>query len=132
MSSKRILVVEDDAGVREACVDILGSHGLDAVGAQDGAAALADIARTAPDLILLDLLMPRATVDGLTFLSRVATSPAAHTPIVILSALGEELAREITGTVTAELHIAAILAKPFDPRTLIQEVERILSIGISV
>ena len=132
MSSKRILIVEDDPSVRETCVDILRSHGHNAVGVEDGAAALADIARTTPDLIVLDLLMPRATVDGLTFLSRVATGSAAQTPIVILSALGEALARELSAPVTAKLHIGAILAKPFDAPTFVQEVERILAIGLPV
>jgi CheY-like chemotaxis protein len=130
MSGKRILVVEDDARVREACVDTLSSLGYTIVAVDDGASGLAEIERTAPDVILLDLLMPRARVDGLEFLSQVAIGPAAHTPVVILSALGEALAKHLSTDITAELRITAVLAKPVALETLVQEVERALGIGI--
>jgi CheY-like chemotaxis protein len=126
MTGKRILVVEDDARVRDACVDMLGSQGHTIVAVDDGADGLAEIARTPPDAIVLDLLMPRAKVDGLEFLSRLAGGPAAHTPIVILSALGEEMAREVSATLAAALCIAAILAKPVLLDTLLREIGCVL------
>ena len=112
MTAKRILVIEDDPRVREATVGVLEDLGHTIVAVDDGASALNEIARDTPDVILLDLVMPRAQVDGLEFLSRVASGPAAHTPVIILSALGETLARHLSTDVTTELRIAAILPKP--------------------
>jgi CheY-like chemotaxis protein len=132
MSGKRILVIEDDPRVREACVDILGELGHTLVAVDDGARALAEIARAAPDVILLDLLMPRAKMDGLEFLSRVATGPAAHTPVIILSALGETLARHLSRDITAELRIAAILPKPVALDALVHEIDRVHAVGTSL
>src|SRR5690349_6622821 len=93
---KRILIIEDDVDVRQACVDILGDLGHTITAVDDGAAALAEIERAAPDVILLDLLLPRAKVDGLGFLSHVASGPAGRTPVIIVSALGETLARHLS------------------------------------
>ena len=126
MTGKRILVVEDDALLRDTCVDILGSQGHTIVAVDDGADALAEIARTPPDVIVLDLLMPRAKVDGLEFLSRIAGSAAAHTPIVILSALGEMMAREVSAPLATALCIAAILGKPVALDTFLREIDRVL------
>jgi CheY-like chemotaxis protein len=130
MTPKRILVVEDDSLVRDACVDILGGRGHTIVAVDDGESGLTEIAQSPPDVILLDLLMPRAKVDGLDFLSQVATGAAAQTPIVILSALGEALARELSAHVTAALRIVAILGKPVALETLVREIERALGIPI--
>ena len=131
MSGKRILVIEDDARVREACVDILGDLGHTIVAVDDGASALAEIEQATPDVILLDLLMPRAKMDGLEFLSEVASGPAAHTPVIILSALGETLARHLSSDLTAELRIAAILPKPVPLDTLVHEIDRAHGVGMS-
>jgi CheY-like chemotaxis protein len=132
MSGKRILVIEDDARVREACIDILGDLGHTIVAVDDGASAIAEIAREAPDVILLDLLMPRAKMDGLEFLSRVASGPAPHIPVIILSALGEALARHLSSDITAELRIAAILPKPVPLDALIHEIDRTHGVGMSL
>ena len=132
MSAKRILVIEDDARVREACIDILSDLGHTIVAVDDGASAVAEIARAAPDVILLDLLMPRAKMDGLEFLSKVARGPAAQTPVIILSALGETLARHLSSEITAELRISAILPKPVALDALVQEIDRVHGAGVSL
>jgi len=132
MSGKRILVIEDDPRVREACIDILGELGHTIVAVDDGASALAEIERATPEVILLDLLMPRAKVDGLDFLSKIANGPAAQTPVIILSALGETLARHLSRDITAELRIAAILSKPVSLDALVHEIDRAYDVGLSV
>ena len=121
---KRILIIEDDAGVRQACVDILVDLGHTITAVDDGATALAEITQAAPDVILLDLLMPRAKMDGLEFLSHVASGPAGRTPVIILSALGAALARHLSNDISAELKIAAVLPKPFALDTLVAEIDR--------
>jgi len=132
MTGKRILVVEDDALVREACVDILADRGHTVVAVDDGETGLAEIAHTAPDVILLDLLMPRAKVDGLEFLSRIAAAAVVQTPIVIVSAVGEALAEEVSSHVAATLRIAAILGKPVGLDRLVQEIDRALGLAVSL
>jgi CheY-like chemotaxis protein len=129
---KRILIVEDDAHVRQACADVLSDLGHTTVAVGDGAGALAEIARAAPDVILLDLLMPRAKVDGLDFLTLIAGGPAAQTPVIILSALGATLARHMSTDVSAGLNIAAVLPKPVALDTLVQEVNRAERVGLSL
>jgi CheY-like chemotaxis protein len=131
VSGKRILVIEDDAQVRQACIDILADLGHTVVAVDDGASALTEIERATPEVILLDLLMPRAKMDGLEFLSQVANGPAVHTPVIILSALGETLARHLSNDITTELRIAAILPKPIALEALVQEIDRAHSAHVS-
>jgi CheY-like chemotaxis protein len=132
MTCKRILIIDDDAHVRQACVDILEDLGHTTIAVDDGASALTEIARATPDVILLDLLMPRAKVDGLDFLSLIARGPAAQTPVIILSALGATLARHMSNEISMGLNIAAVLAKPVALDTLIQEVARAERVGLSL
>jgi len=132
VSGKRILIVDDDAHVRQACADVLSDLGHTTIAVADGAGALAEIERGTPDVILLDLLMPRAEVDGLGFLTLIARGPAAHTPIIILSALGATLARHMSNEVSAGLNIAAVLAKPLALDTLVREVDRAERVGLSL
>jgi CheY-like chemotaxis protein len=132
MTCKRILIIDDDAYVRQACVDILEDLGHTTIAVDDGASALTEIARATPDVILLDLLMPRAKVDGLDFLSLIARGPAAQTPVIILSALGATLARHMSNEISMGLNIAAVLAKPVALDTLIQEVARAERVGLSL
>lgn len=128
MSSGRILVVEDDPWVRGACVDFLGAQGHTIVAVDDGALALAEITRRRPDLILLDLIMPRAELDGVALLSKLAAS-VSTIPIIVLSGLGDALAEAISPEIAATLRIEGILAKPISLDTLTREVERLVGSG---
>jgi CheY-like chemotaxis protein len=84
MSGKRILLVEDDPDVRESCAELLRDLGHTVVAVDDGAVALSEIPRLRPDVILVDLIMPKAELDGVALLSRLAAGP--RIPVVILSA----------------------------------------------
>jgi len=126
MSPKRVLVVEDDPGVRQFCVDALQGLGYALVAVDDGSLALQEIPRFQPDLILLDLIMPRARLDGVGLLSMLARGPACNIPVIILSAFGNALAQEVSPDVTGALHIGAILSKPVSLDTLAREVYRLI------
>jgi CheY-like chemotaxis protein len=82
-----VLVVEDDADLREMMCLLLKQDGLDAQPANDGRDAL-DMLRSGdvqPDVIVLDLMMPR--MDGESFLRERALTPALHAiPVVVLTA----------------------------------------------
>ncbi len=103
--SRRLLVVEDDASIREMIEMILASEGYDVVTARDGAEALAMLSRERPDLILLDMKMPR--MDGWEFARHYAVLPDPKPPIVVITA-AQDTARR-----AAEIGANGYLAKPF-------------------
>jgi DNA-binding response OmpR family regulator len=84
MESKRILLVEDDRFLRRACETSLRQRGFTVIAAADGEEGLR-LARTeAPDLVLLDLLMPK--LPGVEVLRGLKADPATETiPVLILS-----------------------------------------------
>jgi CheY-like chemotaxis protein len=83
----RVLVVDDDPDIRETIASLLEDHGFEVFTARHGQDALAQLhAVGAPDLILLDLLMP--VMDGVEFIQalREANGPLAKVPVVVVSA----------------------------------------------
>ena len=101
----RVLVVDDDEGICEAVAMALSSAGYDVMSAPDGAVALELLDASQPDVILLDLLMPK--VDGGAFARLYEQRPGPHAPIIVLTAANDVLAR------AAGIKAAAWLAKPF-------------------
>ena len=104
--SCRVLVVEDDADLREMMAQILTLEGFEAETATDGADALTQLQAPGryPDVILLDMMMPR--MDGWEFCREQRRDPAlAHIPVVVLSAAPREW---------LQISAAAVLSKPFD------------------
>ena len=102
---ERVLIVEDDAGIREALAECVASLGLEVATSPDGEDGLARIraaSRRLPDVILLDLRMPR--LDGNGFLGALRADPAtAGIPVVAMSACE-----------APRLPVRAFLEKPFD------------------
>jgi DNA-binding response OmpR family regulator len=116
---KRVLVVEDDFVLTELLSQILGAGGYRVCTASDGLEAVTrGHAKEPPNLILLDLRLPRA--DGFDFLRRrQADSALAAIPVVIVTGAGD-VDREV-----AALGAADCLHKPLDPVTLLQTVRRL-------
>src|SRR5678810_993199 len=86
MSAARILVVDDEDDIRTILVVTLRRAGYEVASAGDGVEAVEAIQRQAPDLILLDVMMPRA--DGLETLKRIRQhAPTAHVPVIMLTCL---------------------------------------------
>ena len=86
---QRILLAEDDRFLRKAAETTLKRHGFEVVTAIDGEDALREIQKEAPDLILLDLIMPK--MQGFEVLQRVKADPVtAGIPVIILSNLGQD------------------------------------------
>lgn len=83
----KILVVDDDPGVRELVEDFLRSRGYEVDTAADGEAALEKIARQTPDLLLLDLMMPG--INGMDVLRQLPPS-ARDLPVIVVTAVTEE------------------------------------------
>ncbi len=114
-----ILVVDDDATVREVLVDYLRAAGFATAEAADGPAALALAAGQRPDLVLLDLTLPG--LDGLEVFRRLRAGHGA-TPVVMLTARAEEPDRILGFEVGADDYVA----KPFSPREVVLRVQSIL------
>ena len=129
MSDKRILLVEDDPNVREPWAELLRDLGHTVVAVDDGAVALSEIPRLHPDVILLDLIMPKAELDGVELLSRLVAGP--RIPVVILSAFADTLSEELSPEVKAALLITAFLTKPVSLDALTRAIDRapVLSSG---
>jgi len=121
METKRILVVEDEADIRELVSYNLTKSGYEAVGAVSGEEALALMKGDLPDLVLLDLMLPG--MDGLAVCERLKKkSRTATTPIVMLTAKGEE------SDVVRGLNLGAddYITKPFSLRELMARVQAVL------
>ena len=116
-AAPRILVVDDDPGIREVLTEYLAQHGYAVEGAATAAEMDRAIAVRAPDLVVLDVMMPGE--DGLSVCRRLA---GKGPPIVMLSAMGEETDR----IVGLELGADDYLPKPCNPRELLARVRAVL------
>ncbi len=111
-----VLVVDDDAGIRELLRTILAGAGYAVHTAMDGGEALRLFREHHPDVILLDLHMPG--VDGWGFARAYQKEPGPHAPVVIITA-AQDAQRS-----AAEIGAVGHLAKPFDLGELLAVVER--------
>jgi two-component system OmpR family response regulator len=115
---RTILVVDDDPHIRQLLVFALAKAGLATREAKDGEEALAMVAEQAPDLMILDINMPR--LDGLEVCRRLR--PETPTPILFLSSRDDEIDR----VVGIELGGDDYVIKPFSPREVVARVMAIL------
>ncbi|MBO9707870.1 MAG: response regulator transcription factor [Caulobacter sp.] len=115
---RTILVVDDDPHIRQLLVFALAKAGLETREAADGEAALAAVAEQAPDLVVLDINMPR--LDGLEVCRRLRAQ--GELPILFLSSRDDEIDR-ILGI---ELGADDYVVKPFSPREVVARVQAIL------
>ena len=115
-----VLVVEDEPAIGEVVVRYLQRAGYRPRLASDGQAALAAVAADPPDLMILDLMLPR--VDGLEVMRRVRESQHRRVAIILLTAKVDELDRVIGLRLGADDY----LVKPFFPAELVARVDAVL------
>jgi len=118
MESKHILVVDDDAGLRELLQEYLAAQGFQVAAVADGTQMDAYLSQHAVDLLILDLMLPGE--DGLSLARRLRTRSSL--PIIMLSARGEDVDRIVGLEVGADDY----LAKPFNPRELLARIRALL------
>ncbi|TMJ12747.1 MAG: response regulator transcription factor [Alphaproteobacteria bacterium] len=121
--SHRILIVDDDAHIREVLSFALVKAGMTTAEAGDGEAALVAVEREKPDLVVLDINMPR--LDGLEVCRRLRAS--GDLPILFLSSRDDEIDRVLG----LELGGDDYVVKPFSPREVVARVGAILKRGRS-
>lgn len=116
--SGRILIVDENAGIRDMLVEYLSGREYDVRAVDGGAAMRAEIERDLPDLVLLDIRLPGE--DGLT-LARYLRE-RYDVGIIMVTASGDVIDR----VVGLEVGAADDVAKPFDPRKLLARVKSVL------
>ena len=119
----RILIVDDNETNRDILMTRLGAHGYELAQAADGEEALAAAKSLLPDLILLDVMMPK--LDGVEVCRRLKSDPAMpFTPIILVTAKSD------TKDIVAGLNAGAdeYLTKPIDQAALVARVNSVLRI----
>ncbi len=124
MGTSRILVADDDTSVLESVTWLLEENGYDVVPVTGGDACIAELARQAPDLLLLDIVMPDA--DGCLLLERIKSEERwRDLPVLMLSALPPEEA----SVRSLGLGAADFIRKPYRPKELLARVQAQLRMG---
>jgi twitching motility two-component system response regulator PilH len=116
-----VLVVEDSVTQREMITDLLKGSGLNVTIAADGVEALEKIQGSRPDLVVLDIVMPK--MNGYEVCRRLKADPKTQgVPVVMCSSKGEEFDRYWGMKQGADAYIA----KPFQPTELVGTVKQLL------
>jgi len=124
MPASRILVADDDPAVLESVTWLLQENGYEVIPADGGAACLEQLERRAPDLLLLDILMP--DIDGCRLLERIkADERWTDVPVLMLSAQPPEEA----SVRSLGLGAADFIRKPYRPKELLARVQAQLRMG---
>jgi len=117
----RILVVDDEVYIVHILDFSLGMEGYEVVTALDGEQALEKVAEQKPDLIVLDIMMPK--LDGYeTFKALKSREEWRDIPVILLSAKGRNVDQKTGFEVGADDYIT----KPFSPRKLVERINAIL------
>jgi phosphate regulon transcriptional regulator PhoB len=121
VNMKRILIIEDDRDIVELVRYNLANEGFQVSAAHDGGTGLATLKKSPPDLLLLDLMLPK--LSGLDICREVRKDDSlSRLPILMLTARGEEADR----VVGLEMGADDYVVKPFSPRELIARVKALL------
>ncbi|NOX54672.1 MAG: response regulator [Planctomycetes bacterium] len=116
----RILLVDDDTDVLQSTRELLQEEGYEVLVAEDGAQALAFAERDAPDLVILDIVMPHH--NGLSVLQRLRRGSRRPPKIIVLTGNAEPRVRQCAQSAGVD----AFVQKPFDIDQLLATVQDLL------
>ena len=120
--SKRILIVDDEPNIVISLEFLMMREGHTVHVARDGEAGLVAVRNHRPDLVVLDVMMPK--LDGFAVLESIRADPdLARTRVLMLTAKGREAEREKGLTLGAD----AYMPKPFSTRELVDRVKELLA-----
>ena len=122
--SKRILIVDDEPNIVISLEFLMKREGFETEVAADGEAALEALARDRPDLVVLDVMLPR--MNGFEVCRQIRSNPDSRDlKILMLTAKGREteVARGLG------LGADAYVTKPFSPKDLVAQIKRLLGSG---
>ncbi|HET7903186.1 MAG TPA: response regulator [Candidatus Eisenbacteria bacterium] len=121
MVKGRILVVDDEIYIVHILDFSLGMEGYEVLTALDGEQALERVRSEKPDLVVLDIMMPK--LDGYEVCRAIKSDPATrNTPVILLSAKGRNVDQKMGFDVGADDYIT----KPFSPRKLVERINSLL------
>ncbi|MER5170415.1 response regulator transcription factor [Thioclava kandeliae] len=124
MPKDHVLLIEDEPNITEALRFILTRRGFAVSSEADGARAMAAIAETRPDAIILDMMLPGCS--GLEILAALRADPGLKAiPVLMLTARGQARDRAAAD----EAGATAFLAKPFANADLLEAIDGILALG---
>ena len=120
ITKKKVLIVDDEPNVRRLSRTIL-SKKFDIVEAEDGRQALEIASTQQPDVILMDMMMPR--MDGLTACHLIKKDPITKSiPVIMVTAIGFELNIKLS----QQMGASAYVTKPFSPKELLDKIMLVL------
>jgi two-component system alkaline phosphatase synthesis response regulator PhoP len=126
MSKGKILVVDDEIYIVHILDFSLGMEGYEVITALDGEQALERMKVERPDLVVLDIMMPK--LDGYEVCKQIKSNPATkQTPVILLSAKGRNVDQKLGFDVGADDYIT----KPFSPRKLVERINQLLGQPVS-
>jgi chemotaxis protein histidine kinase CheA len=119
--SRRALVVDDSLSARRAMAQVLNDSGFEVSTARDGMEAVEELERTRPDILFVDLEMPR--MNGIELTSHVRARPdTANVPIVMITSRSTEKHQAQARTAGVNVY----LTKPFDADALLEQAEKLM------
>jgi two-component system response regulator MprA len=117
----RVMIIDDDRGVREILTLAFEGEGYEVRSAADGAEGLEMLARHAADVVIVDMRMPE--VDGRQFCERYARMPTGGGPVILMTAMsGRAGTADMPGVVET-------IAKPFDLDEVLDVVASLVSVS---
>jgi len=122
MKKGKVLVVDDEVNITQILEFSIGAEGFDVITAQNGEEAIEKARREQPDLIILDVMMPK--IDGYEACRILKANPLTkNIPVVLLTAKG----RDIDKRLGMEVGATDYIVKPFSPNRLVERINQLLS-----
>jgi CheY-like chemotaxis protein len=119
--SRRALVVDDSLSARRAMAQVLNDSGFEVSTARDGMEAVEELERTRPDILFVDMEMPR--MNGIELTSHVRARPdTANVPIIMITSRSTEKHQAQARTAGVNVY----LTKPFDADALLEQAEKLM------
>ncbi len=116
----RVLIAEDEPHIVESLTFVLSRSGFEVSSVLDGEAAIARLRSDPPDMVILDVMLPR--LNGFDVLKRLKSDPALRSiPVIILTAKGQAQDRRMA----EEIGVDGFMTKPFSNREFVDEVRRL-------
>jgi CheY-like chemotaxis protein len=119
-----VLIVDDDAGLRDTLSRMVASVGYDVDCAEDARAAIASVAKHTPDIIITDIYMP--TGDGFELMNWLRNN-GKGIPVIAMSGSSSGSADYDQLSMAERLGAAAVLDKPFRQSKLVETIDRVLA-----
>ena len=117
---RKVLIVDDEPNIVTSLTFLMKKSGFETSVARDGDEALAEVERFHPDLVLLDVMMPKR--DGFEVCQKLRASGQTELKIILLTAKGRETEVAKGLAVGADAYVT----KPFSTRDLVEQVTRLL------